>query len=242
MPNASTLPFLLPSRRRQRSIPDIASTMTRRTLQEQTYCEEEAFELELDLNHHMTKPQRFRNKSFGSTSAYGDDDGDLMTVFSNATTVKAGSPAIQRKARLLAASSTKTHNDGLGNLALQCLSRKPFWKFTRHDKAAQTNDSRSVISTPSMRTKLRFLALPRLRRIGAVSSKAAKITEQDAEFPENHYRKVEKRTTKPVPFQLARYIISQQAKQNQDQQYLDTLFITDSDSSMGSIEVCSCEV
>ena len=238
MPYPSILPSLLPSRRRQRPISDVASIPTMMILQDYAHNNDESFEIDF----FMAKPQRFRNKSCGSTSAYGDDDGDLMTVFSNATTVKAGSPAIQRKVRLLAASSTKIRTDGLDDLTGQNLSTRPFWKFKRNGKAAAANDSRSVVSTPNMRTRLRFLVVPRLRRIGAVSSKAAMITERDAEYPQNDFRKVEKRATKPIPFQLARYIVSQQAMQNHDQQYRDTLFITDSDSSLGSIEVCSCEV
>jgi hypothetical protein len=190
----------------------------------------------------QSKPVIFED----TNNASGTDD--TISVYSAATTVKAGSPAMQKNAMqkkamrkkataLARIKAAKQSRDDQDCYSVASASRKPFWRFRRDSNV--DDDCKSVVSLPA-RLKMRF---PDFRRIGTVTSKAAMRTEEDAEYPQNDYRQKSKTTERPrkhVPLPLARFIMSQQGMQPHS-----PTSVTDSESSPHSagIEVSLlCEV
>jgi len=174
---------------------------------------------------------------------HSNDDGEsvgensIMTVFSTATTVKAGSPEMQKKAKLLAAAlppkGTRMDDDTF-SLGSARTTRSAFWRV----RGRNASESKSVVSMPSRLMSFRLLPVARLRRISSVTSRAAMDLEAVSEYPEEEYNLSRpERTRKQVPLQLARFILSQESPEIKRRESEATSF----GATLDSHEMVLCE-
>lgn len=211
------------SRRRQRSEAfDAASqSSSSRYKERQQQLQLQKQKQKEPKTHQLVVPNNKPVLFHDANHAYGTGTDDNISVYSAASTVKAGSPAMQKNAMqtkairkkataLARTQAAKQSRDDHDCYSIASESRKPFWRLRRDLNI--DDDCKSIRSLPPM-LKMRF---PDFRRTGPLTSKAAMRIEEDAAYPQNDYRQESKpaeRARKHVPLPLARFIVSQQGLQ-----------------------------